>query len=99
MAKEIKWTKTASRNFDNIMKYLSENWSYSVVSNFVHRTSDILLVLSEFPHLGELQVADKGIRGILITKHNKLFYRIDGPRLIVLKIFDTRQNPKKLKLR
>ena len=99
MAKEIKWTKTAAKNFAKTVAYLEENWHETVVSEFVRRTYELLLLLSEFPKLGELQDNKREIRGILITKHNKLFYRTDKNNLIVLKIFDTRQNPRKLRFR
>ena len=99
MAKEIKWTKTAAKNFHKTVDYLIENWPEAVVSGFIIRTEEMLILLSEHPQLGEIQDADRDIRGILLTKHNKLFYRVDDRRLIVLKIFDTRQNPRKLRFR
>ena len=89
MAKEIKWTKTAAKNFDKVIDYLENNWPEKVVSNFVTRTFDLLELLAELPEIGELQDKTHQIRGILITKHNKLFYRIDKNMLIVLRIFDT----------
>jgi len=99
MAKEIKWTKTAAKNFDKVIDYLENNWSEKIVSNFVTRTFDLLDLLAELPEIGELQDKKRQIRGMLITKHNKLFYRIDNDTLIVLRIFDTRQNPKKLRFK
>ncbi len=99
MAKEIKWTKTAAKNFGKTIDYLIENWPQNVVSDFVRRTDETLYLLAEHPDIGELQEKEKQIRGILLSKHNKLFYRIEKNRLIVLKIFDTRQNPDKLKFR
>jgi hypothetical protein len=35
------------------------------------------------------------IRSILLTKHNRLFYRIKDETIELLNIFDTRQNPEK----
>jgi plasmid stabilization system protein ParE len=99
MAKEIKWTKTAIKNFDKTIAWLNENWTPAVVSDFIIRSQELLHLLAEFPELGEIQDAKREIRGILLTRHNKLFYRVDGNKLIVLKIFGTRQNPKKLRFR
>jgi plasmid stabilization system protein ParE len=99
MAKEIKWTKTATRDFERIITYLRENWTQQVALNFISRTFSLLDLLSKHPELAPIQVAEKQIHGILITKHNKLFFRIKLNRLIVLKIFDTRMKPSKLKLR
>ena len=99
MAKEVKWTKTAAKNFGKTVDYLLENWPDKVVSDFIHKTDEMLLLLSEHPELGEIQDKKREIRGILLSVHNKLFYRVEHNRLIILKIFDTRQNPKKLRFR
>lgn len=99
MAKEIKWTKTAEKNFMNAVDYLIENWPEKVVSEFITHTDDLLHLLATHPDLGIMQNKEKEIRGILLSPHNKLLYRIESNRLIILKIFDTRQNPKKLKFR
>ena len=99
MVREIKWTKTATKNFDLIINYLIENWGEQVVRDFVSRTFSLLDLLSQHPELAPLQVKEKGIRGILITTHNKLFFRVKTRQLIVLKIFDTRKKPTKLKFR
>jgi plasmid stabilization system protein ParE len=77
MAKEIKWTKTATKNFDKVIDYLENNWPEKVVSDFVSRTFNLLDLLAELPEIGEVQDKSREIRGILITKHNKLFYRVD----------------------
>lgn len=49
MAKKIKWTKTASRNFDDIIDYLAENWPNDVVANFIRITNETLFLLSHNP--------------------------------------------------
>ena len=47
--------------------------------------------------MGTIEVEEKGIKGFLITKHNRLFYRNTDKELVILNFFDTRQNPKKKK--
>lgn len=99
MVEEIKWTKTAVKNFDRTVFYLVENWSEQVVADFVIKPFSLLDLLSRHPELAQYQVKAKGIRGILITPHNKLFFRVKNTKLIVLKIFDTRTKPSKLRFR
>jgi hypothetical protein len=43
----------------------------------------------------EIQVKFLKYNGFLITKHNKLYYRIEGDIIYMITLFDTRQNPKK----
>lgn len=90
MAKEIVWTKRANAKFNKIIQFLEEEWGEKVTANFVRRTFDLLDLLFEYPTLGWLEKPDKEIRGFLITKHNRLFYRIKDEKLILLNFFDTR---------
>ncbi len=39
----------------------------------------------------------KGLRKCVITKQTTLFYKFDKKQIKIVTIFDTRQNPKKLK--
>lgn len=37
----------------------------------------------------------KNIRSILVTKHNKVYYRVEKGNLIIINIIDTRRDPAK----
>lgn len=52
-----------------------------------------ITLLEEFPELGSLEVPDKKIHGFQLTKQTRIFYRIAKQRIILLTLFDTRQNP------
>ena len=95
MAKEIIWTKRAYSKFNKIIEYIEEEWGEAVTTNFVQKSFDIIELLSERPFLGTLEDSSKGIRGFLITKHNRLFYRIAKNELILLNFFDNRSNRKR----
>jgi len=47
------------------------------------------------PEMGSIEHYEKQIRGVVITKHNTLFYRIEDQKLILLSFFDNRQHPNK----
>ncbi len=85
----------ASKKFDNVIEYLETDWNENVVRAFVQRTETILELLSKNPELGTVENSEKGIYGFRLTKHNRIFYRFDKERLIVLNIFDNRQSPKR----
>jgi plasmid stabilization system protein ParE len=95
MAKKIIWTKRANKRFNKITDYLLKEWGEKVTENFVIRSYDVIELLSEYPDMGTLENPRKGIRGFLITKHNRLFYRVTEKELILLNFFDTRQRKNK----
>ena len=91
MAKKIIWTKRANKRFNKITDYLQKEWGEKVTENFVVRGYDVIELLSEYPNMGTLENSKKAIRGFLITKHNRLFYRVTEKELVLLNFFDTRQ--------
>jgi plasmid stabilization system protein ParE len=95
MAKKIIWTKTANHKFNKIIDYLEQEWGPMVTQNFVGKTYDIIDLISEQPDLGTLENQEKEIRGFLLTKHNRLFYRVTDTEIVLLNFFDTRSGPKR----
>ena len=93
MALQIEWTLYALEDYNQVVDYLLKEWSLEVANNVEQRVQN----LSSFPHIGIAPLKDPSIRSIIITKHNKLYYRIGSEKIEILDIFDTRQNPKKNK--
>lgn len=96
MAKKITWTTKASISFNSIIQYLEQKWGPAVTRKFVRDSFSIIQILSENPHLGSLEVPEKNIRGFLLSKHNRMFYRFTTNEFIILNIFDTRSNKSKI---
>ena len=97
MALTIYWTKQADQKFDQILKYLEEEWGDKVTRAFVRKVYDFLDILSEFPEIGTLENAERNIRGFVIVKQLTVFYKIKDDTIILLSFFDNRQNPKRKK--
>ncbi len=51
MAFEIIWLPKAEERFDEIITYLIQEWSEKVVEQFVERTNEVLLLISQNPEL------------------------------------------------
>jgi plasmid stabilization system protein ParE len=97
MAKKITWTSRAIDRYNQVIEYLNKEWGEKVTRNFVQRTYTIIDLISEYPQIGSIEHAEKLIRGFVITKHNRLFYRETKDEIIILNFFDNRQNKKKKK--
>ncbi len=87
------FTKNADRNFENIQKYLAENWGPTSKEKFIHKTKHSLELLKLHPELGTKEVESKNIYGLLLHKHIRMFYKLYKDRISVLALFDVRQNP------
>jgi len=90
MVKTIVWRRKANNQFNAIINYLQKNWNDKVTKSFVEKAYQIIEILREYPEMGTIENYEKQIRGFVITKHNTLYYRIEGDELILLSFFDNR---------
>ena len=95
MALEVVWTENAIQDYKLVIDYLLLEWSLPVAEKFAETLDRRIDVLSRFPNIGIASTKDLSIRSIVITKHNKLYYRLLSDKIEILNIFDTRQNPQK----
>ena len=95
MALKIFWTNRASKNFDIVLEYLEGEWGDQVTKKFIKDVYDFLELLVEFPEIGSIENNEKGIRGFTLIKQMNIFYRITKEKIIILGLFDNRQNPLK----
>jgi len=95
MALKIFWTTRASKNFDILLEYLEREWGDQVTEKFVKDVYDFLELLVEFPEIRSIENTEKGIRGFSLIKQMNIFYRITKEKIIILGLFDNRQNPLK----
>lgn len=95
MALKVFWTKRAEKSFDNIIDYLSTNWSEKEVRNFVRKTFTIIDYISEKPRMFPYSI-QLDIFNAVITKQTSLVYRlIEDKQIDILFFWDNRRNPKK----
>ena len=95
MAYKIRWTAIALEDYERVINYLIKMWSVNVAIDFESIVNKKLANLSGQPFMGIASQKKPLVRSILLTKHNRLYYRITNDTIELLNIFDTRQNPKK----
>ena len=96
MAYKIEWTENAKQDLKKIIEYLRDEWSVDIAEKFVDRLDSMLELLTISPYIGPASKKKKGVRQILITRHNRLYYRVIGNKIILLDFFDTRQAHRRL---
>lgn len=99
MALNVIWSPKALNNFHDIISYLQEDWNETVVKDFVYKADNLISQISTYPQSFR-QISDRySVREAVITKHNLLLYRIQKDQILLLAFFDTRQHPKKKKIK
>lgn len=96
MVKPVKWSSRADDDFAGILEYLNNHWNASVASDFISKVGRCIFLIQQnteqFPFLNK----NFQIRKCVVTKHNSIFYRDTENRIEILRLYDTRQNPKSL---
>ncbi len=90
MGYKIVFKKRYANNLLTVLTYLEKEWGKKAADEFQDKINSALTLLSVHPHLGAY--SDKtNLRGLLITKHNRLFYRFRNNTIIVVYLADTRR--------
>ena len=97
MPKPIIWSPLSENDFISILDYLQINWNEKVVSDFIDITENIIGQITTNPTQFPVINKKNQVRKCVLTKHNALFYRDRKEHIDILRIFDTRQDPHKLK--
>ena len=99
MPKAVIWSRYADQDLDQILDYLKAHWGEQVSESFMEVTFEMVQYIGTNPKLFPIVFRKLKVRKCVLTKHNTLFYRETAEAVEIIRIFDTRQNPSKLKLR
>lgn len=97
MVRKVIWTNKAEQIFLEILEFYNKrngNKTYSRKLN--SEIKSIINLLEKFPYLGFL--TDKENIRIIIKGDYKIFYKIDPSKIVILFVWDCRQNSKDFKL-
>ena len=94
MAKKIIYNSTFLKESVRIAAWIEDKWSKKEADNFITLLYSRVQRLANTPLAGSPAKA-KNVRKIVITKHNKVYYRVNRNTITILTLFETRLNPKK----
>ena len=99
MAKQVRWSPLAEKDVNLIADYLIKNWDYKIYDNFITDLDQSINQIVSKPKLFPVIHKKLNVRKLVITKHNTLFYREIKKSIEIIRVFDSRQDPKKLTFR
>lgn len=95
--KEIIWSELAITEFRNVLDYYVQNNGSATYSNkLVREVEKLLTLISQNELIGRL-TGNKFTRAIPL-KHYIIFYEINYNTIEIISFWDSRQNPRKLKV-
>ena len=96
MIREVVITPRAQAEIENIFAYLELKWTEKIKKQFSKKINSILNLIVENPELFPVSSINKKIRKVVISKQSSLYYHFNSKHIIVLSVFDNRQNPTKI---
>lgn len=97
MTKQVIWSPVSEKDFEAILEYLKLKWNSRVISKFINKVDDNIGLIKEDPKIFPIINQELQIRKSVITKHNTLYYRENNQNIEIVRLFDSRQDPIKLK--
>jgi len=94
---KIEWSEQAVNRAAEVLTYLEENHSIRSAQKFHLKLWEAVSKAGKYPTTGSPSLKVEGIRSLKIDKYRRLFYMvISTVDIVIIDIFDTRQNPEKL---
>lgn len=97
MAHKVRPTKTFLNKVVALNSWLEREWGIKVARKFQEQLEHPLSIIVEQPGIGSRSKKNETVRKLLVTKHNRLYYRITDTTIILLTLIDAHQHPKKNK--
>jgi plasmid stabilization system protein ParE len=90
---KIVWTKLGLDSFLSVANYLEKNWSGNEVKKFIIKTNQHIDLIRYGNYFGRSSKKSRRVYSLLVTKHNRMYYRVLKTKIEILLFWDTRQNP------
>lgn len=97
MNREVIWSSAAENDLVDILEYLNFKWNAITVRYFLDILDRNISYISSNPEQFPFYNRNENIRKCVITKHNTLYYSENFSAVVLLKLYDVRQKPSKLK--
>ncbi len=95
MALKIVLKKRFLYKVTKTLSYLEQEWSHDVATVFLQKLDRRIEQLTKQPYIGSPSSKIKDVRGILITRHNRMYYKVKDKQVVILNMYDTRMKPSK----
>lgn len=98
MALKIIWARSAQTDREKVFRFWNDKTQSREYSGKLNTLIELSIrLIKKFPESG-LSTDYKDVRYHLVEKHYKLFYRVEGEMVFILRFWDTRQDPERLSL-
>ncbi len=93
--KTVTWLNKDLIELFDVALYLQDAFGADTAQRFVFKAFNRAEFVAHQPEIGRKSKRFSTLRFVLLGKHHRMYYRIEGSNLYVTYLFDTRQSPEK----
>ncbi|MCG3165142.1 MAG: hypothetical protein POELPBGB_00903 [Bacteroidia bacterium] len=93
---KIVWSADAIADYEQNINYLLDEWGTKETQQFIDEVSEMLGTISEMPELFPLSDY-RNVRKCVVRKQISILYRVSNKQIELVRIWNNKQNPEKLK--
>jgi plasmid stabilization system protein ParE len=87
----------AEKQLENIFLYVEAKFSERIRRELAKKIYHCFKLIENNPELFSFSDYNRSLRECVVAKQTTVFYQIRKDNIVVVSVFDTRQNPKKIK--
>ena len=89
----IRLSKRATHDIDDIVKYLTQSWSEKIKTDFLVTLSEKLMLLETNPFIYRKSISKPNLRECIVNKNVIIYYAVDEVEreVVVLALRNTKQ--------
>ena len=95
---EVVLSTTARKKLDALLEYLERKWSLRIKNEFIEKLDRSVATIEMYPDSFPASAKNKKVYKCVVTKQTVLFYKKTNTEIEVITLFDSRMDPKKLKI-
>lgn len=95
--KSLVLAQKAEKQLENIFQYVEAKFSERIRQELAKKIYDCFKLIENDPELFSFSDYNNSLRKCVVSKQTTVFYQSRKDNIVVVSVFDTRQNPKKIK--
>jgi plasmid stabilization system protein ParE len=97
MVYKIIFKKRFENRLRKVLAYLEVEFGVLIAKKFADQVELKFTTLEQQPYMGRRSASFKNVRSILVGKQNRIYYRVESNKIIVMNMLETRMDAKRNK--
>lgn len=90
---ELIFTNKATEMLISVALFIEQKWNLKEAEKFLSKAHQTFNLILKFPYIFKASTLDPNIRIGIIAKHCSFFYEVKKTEIIILFLWDNRQEP------